>query len=119
MTARQESSVSAGQQPAPGFDSVRAQARVLSRADKYRLVQAIVADLARDDGLALTQPEREGAIAAQHNSHEAAEVLCRMLEDEQARPCGEPESGRPALCDPDEAAEIMQRMLETEKTHGK
>jgi hypothetical protein len=101
------------------YDGVWTGARALSRADKYRLVQALVADLARDDGLALVQPECDSVIGTQPKSREAAEVLCCMLQEEKALSCGEPESARPALCDPDEAAEILQRMLEAEKTHGK
>jgi hypothetical protein len=84
MTNISNSPVSAGLEPAPGFDSVCVNAQALSRADKYRLVQMLVSDLAQDDCLALVQPGGQYSIWSQYDAYEAADVLYRMLEEEKA-----------------------------------
>jgi hypothetical protein len=53
----------------------------LPRSDKYLLLQELVADLARDEGLA----EGDYPIWSPYDSHEAAVTLTRMLEEERAK----------------------------------
>lgn len=52
----------------------------LPRADKYRLIQELVSDLAQEEGLAAG----EYAVWSPYDAHEAAGTLMRMLEQDKA-----------------------------------
>jgi hypothetical protein len=56
----------------------------LPRADKFRLVQHLVADLAREEGVASPEPGVTYPVWSPYDSYEAATVLQRLLEQEKA-----------------------------------
>lgn len=53
----------------------------LPRSDKYRLVYELIADLARDEGLA----SGEYPVWSPYDAHEAAATLMQLLEQDQAQ----------------------------------
>ncbi len=53
----------------------------LPRADKFRLVQELIADLAQDEGL----PDAEYAIWSPYDAHKAAATLLRLIDDDKAQ----------------------------------
>jgi hypothetical protein len=67
------------------FESIRAKIQELPRADKYRLVQFLVTDLARDECLTLVEPGGAYPIWSPYESFEAANVLHQLLTDEKGR----------------------------------
>jgi hypothetical protein len=52
----------------------------LTRGDKYRLLQELIADLAQEEGLAAG----EYPVWSPYEAHEAAATLMQMLEHEKA-----------------------------------
>lgn len=57
--------------------------QVLSRADKLRLMQFLVFELAREEGVALLRPDQDYPIWTPYDAFEAAETLLNALEREQ------------------------------------
>jgi hypothetical protein len=58
--------------------------RALSRADKLRLIQLLVADLACEEGVPLAEPGASYPVWTPHHAFDAAAVLLRELEAEGA-----------------------------------
>lgn len=56
----------------------------LSRADKLRLVQVIVGDLARDEGVPLLQPGASYPVWTPLDAFDAAAVMLREIEAREA-----------------------------------
>ena len=56
----------------------------LPRADKLRLMQFIVVELAQDDGVSLLTADAEYPIWTPLNAFDAAETLSQMLEEHRA-----------------------------------
>ncbi len=56
----------------------------LPRADKLRLMQLLVVELAREDGVALLSPGAEYPIWTPLDAFDAAETLMHMLENHRA-----------------------------------
>ena len=61
-------------------------ARALSRADKLRLIQLLVADLAREEEVAPVEVGASYPLWTPHHAFEAADVLLRELEAAGAEP---------------------------------
>ena len=55
--------------------------RMLPRADKLRLMQFIVIDLAQEDGIPLLAADAEYPVWTPINAFEAADTLFQMLKD--------------------------------------
>jgi hypothetical protein len=55
----------------------------LPRADKLRLMQLLVADLAQEEGVALVETEESYPIWAPYDAFGAAATLLHALEDER------------------------------------
>ena len=55
--------------------------RALSRSDKFRLMQELLAELAHDEGL----EEGEYPIWSPYDAHEAAATLMQLLEEDKAQ----------------------------------
>jgi hypothetical protein len=53
--------------------------RELPRADKLRLVQFLVSELAREEGVSLFESERDYPIWTPYNAFEAADTLLNAL----------------------------------------
>jgi hypothetical protein len=85
MSTPRELPALADQGVANGFEGVRTQALSLSRADKFRLVQALVADLARGDGGELVQPGGGDRTWTPLDSRAATEVLRQLVDGEKDR----------------------------------
>lgn len=58
--------------------------KLLPRADKLRLLQLLVVELAEEEGVALLTPDREYPIWTPLNAFGAAETLMKMLETHKA-----------------------------------
>ena len=56
----------------------------LPRADKLRLIQLLAADVAREDGIALTDADRTYPVWSPHEAFDGAATLLRVLEQEKA-----------------------------------
>jgi hypothetical protein len=59
---------------------------MLPRADKLRLMQFLVIDLAQEEGVPLLVADAEYPIWTPLNAFEAAETLLQMLQTHQANP---------------------------------
>ena len=57
--------------------------KILPRADKLRLMQFLVADLARDEGVLLLTPDAEYPIWTPLDAFDAADTLFQMLQARQ------------------------------------
>ncbi|MCL0039085.1 hypothetical protein M1O52_01305 [Dehalococcoidia bacterium] len=57
--------------------------QVLPRADKLRLMQFLVFELAREEGIALLQPDQDYPIWTPYDAFDAAKTLLNALEEEQ------------------------------------
>lgn len=60
--------------------------RALSRSDKLRLIQLLVVDLAREEGVPLVEVGGSYPIWTPHHAFDAAGVLLRELRREGAAP---------------------------------
>ncbi len=58
--------------------------QALPRADKLRLMQFLVFELAREEGIALLQPDEDYPIWTPYNAFDAAATLLDALKEEQA-----------------------------------
>jgi len=58
--------------------------KLLPRADKLRLIQFLVVELAQEDGISLLTPGAEYPIWTPLNAFGAAETLMKMLENHKA-----------------------------------
>lgn len=58
--------------------------RMLPRAEKLRLMQFLVIDLAQEDGIPLLTAESEYPIWTPLNAFEAGDTLFRMLQEHKA-----------------------------------
>jgi hypothetical protein len=58
----------------------------LPRADKLRVMQMLVAELARDEGLAQVPPGEDNPIWAPRDAFDGAAVLLKALDAEKAGP---------------------------------
>ena len=56
----------------------------LPRIDKLRLMQVLVVELAKEEGVSLLLQEGEYPIWTPLNAYDAAETLMKMLEEHQA-----------------------------------
>jgi hypothetical protein len=70
---------------ASDFDNVSAKAFALSRADKYRLLQVLIADLARGDCVGHAQPGVPDEIPSPCDAHEATAILRLMADEEKGQ----------------------------------
>jgi hypothetical protein len=59
---------------------------MLPRADKLRLMQFLVIDLAQEEGIPLLSAETEYPIWTPLNAFDAADALLQMLQTHQAEP---------------------------------
>jgi hypothetical protein len=57
--------------------------RVLPRADKLRLMQFLVSELAREEGITLLQSDGDYPIWAPYDAFDAATTLLNALKEEQ------------------------------------
>ena len=60
--------------------------KMLPRADKLRLMQFLVIDLAQEDGIPLLAADAEYPVWTPINAFEAADTLFQMLQDHKAAP---------------------------------
>ena len=60
--------------------------RMLPRADKLRLMQLLVIDLAQEEGIPLLAAEAEYPVWTPLNAFDAADTLWQMLQTHQAAP---------------------------------
>jgi hypothetical protein len=60
--------------------------KMLPRADKLRLMQFLVIDLAHEEGVPLLAADAEYPIWTPLNAFDAAETLLQMLQTHQANP---------------------------------
>jgi hypothetical protein len=58
----------------------------LSRADKWRLIQHLVVDLAREEGVPLVEMRTAYPVWTPHHAFDAAAVLLKALKQEVAAP---------------------------------
>ncbi|MHC4398675.1 MAG: hypothetical protein ACYTG0_03250 [Planctomycetota bacterium] len=58
----------------------------LPRADKLRLIQVLAADVAREDGFALADPDKTYPVWSPHDAFDGAATLLRVLDEEKAAP---------------------------------
>lgn len=58
------------------------QVQALPRADKLRLMQLLVFELAREEGVALLQPDEDYPIWTPYNAFDAAATLLNVLKEE-------------------------------------
>jgi hypothetical protein len=56
----------------------------LPRADKLRLVQMLVVDLARDEGIPLVEADRTYPVWTPYHAYDAAAVLMKTLDAQRA-----------------------------------
>lgn len=54
----------------------------LPRSEKLRLIQLMVADLAREEGVALIEPDHPYAVWSPYHAFEAADAMLRALNEE-------------------------------------
>jgi hypothetical protein len=54
--------------------------RVLSRAEKLRVVQYLVSELVRDEDTGLLMPDKSYPVWSPYDAHEAADTLLKALE---------------------------------------
>jgi len=59
---------------------------MLPRADKLRLMQLLIIDLAQEEGIPLLAAEAEYPIWTPLNAFDAADTLLQMLQTHQAAP---------------------------------
>ena len=57
--------------------------QALPRADKLRLVQFLVSELAREEGITLLQPNEDYPIWTPYDAFDAATTLLNALKEEQ------------------------------------
>ncbi len=62
--------------------------QALPKADKLRLMQFLVFELAREEGVALLQPDQDYPIWTPYNAFDAASTLLSALEEEQGTYAG-------------------------------
>ncbi len=62
--------------------------RSLPRADKLRLMQFLVFELAREEGITLLQPDQDYPIWTPYNAFDAATTLLSVLREEQVTYAG-------------------------------
>ena len=62
--------------------------QALPRADKLRLMQFLVFELAREEGITLLQPGQDYPIWTPYNAFDAATTLLNALEEEQVTYAG-------------------------------
>lgn len=62
--------------------------QALSKADKLRLMQFLVSELAREEGVTLLQPNEDYPIWTPYNAFDAATTLLKALQEEQATYAG-------------------------------
>lgn len=60
--------------------------RMLERADKLRLMQLLVVDLAQEEGIPLLSSDTEYPIWTPLHAFDAADTLLQMLETHQGEP---------------------------------
>ena len=60
--------------------------RMLPRADKLRLMQFLIIDLAQEEGIPLFSADAEYPIWTPLNAFDAADTLLQMLQTHQAAP---------------------------------
>ena len=60
--------------------------RMLPRADKLRLMQFLIIDLAQEEGIPLLAAEAEYPVWTPLNAFDAADTLWQMLQTHQAAP---------------------------------
>jgi len=60
--------------------------KMLPRADKLRLIQFLVIDLAQEEGVPLLAADAEYPIWTPLNAFDAADTLLQMLQTHQANP---------------------------------
>jgi hypothetical protein len=60
--------------------------KMLARADKLRLMQFLVIDLAQEEGIPLLSADAEYPIWTPLNAFDAADTLLQMLQTHQAEP---------------------------------
>lgn len=58
------------------------QVQSLPRADKLRLMQLLVFELAREEGITLLQPDEDYPIWTPYNAFDAAATLLNVLKEE-------------------------------------
>ena len=66
------------------FSEIVPSVRELPRADKLRLMQLLVVDLAEDEGVPLLTANAEYPIWSPLDAFEAAETLSKMLDEHKA-----------------------------------
>jgi hypothetical protein len=66
------------------FPELVSAVKILPRADKLRLMQVLVIDLARDEGVPLLTADAEYPVWTPFNAFSAAETLFKLLEAHQA-----------------------------------
>ena len=59
------------------------QVQALPRADKLRLMQFLVFEFAREEGITLLQPDKDYPIWTPYNAFDAATTLLSVLHEEQ------------------------------------
>ena len=64
-------------------DELLPELRSLSRADRLRVVQVLVTELAREEGVALLEPERVYPVWTPYGAFEAAATLDQALRQEK------------------------------------
>jgi hypothetical protein len=57
--------------------------QALPKADKLRLIQFLISELAREEGITLFQPNVDYPIWTPYNAFEAATILLNALKEEQ------------------------------------
>lgn len=60
------------------------QVQSLPRADKLRLMQLLVFELAREEGVTLLQPDEDYPIWTPYNAFDAAATLLNVLKEEES-----------------------------------
>lgn len=67
------------------FAELKPELQSLPRAEKLQVIQFLVADLTRQEGVELLRAGEAYPIWAPYDAHEAAGVLLQLLEQDQAR----------------------------------
>ena len=57
--------------------------QTLPKADKLRLIQFLVSELAREEGITLLQPNADYPIWTPYNAFDAANILLSALKEEE------------------------------------
>lgn len=63
-----------------GLEELLPTLQTLPRADKLRIVQYLVSELAKEEGIALFEADKDYPIWTPHNCFEAADTLLNALE---------------------------------------